>query len=85
MGILRRVELSGLSENADAVLKYCCNLYFNISGIVFENYIGKNDQSSDLWVKLIKRHENRFMIGTNVVGHWTSYKPNVTKYYGLLD
>lgn len=83
--ISRRVELSNLSEIDDTVLKHHRDLHFDISWTIFENYIAKDDRSSDLWAKLIEQHENHFMIGTDVVGHWTSCKPNVTQYYTLLD
>ena len=66
-------------------LKDNSNLYFDISWLVYEEYIAKSEQSLDQWAALVKKYPDRFMIGTDVVGHWTQYKANVEKYYALLD
>ena len=39
----------------------------------------------DDWARLIERHPDRFMIGTDKVGHWKTYPNEVVKYYSLLD
>ena len=59
--------------------------FFDISWLVFEDYIAKSEKTLDQWASLIKKYPERFMIGTDVVGHWTQYKANVEKYYALLD
>ena len=40
---------------------------------------------SEMWSILIEKYPDRFMIGTDKVGHWNSYPIEVTKYYSLLD
>ncbi len=85
VGISRRVELSSLLETADGLLKRHSNLHFDISWIVFENYIAKNAESLGAWAALIEKRKNRFLLGTDVVGHWAKYSYHVTKYYPLLD
>ena len=85
VGISRRIELDNLREIADRALKENKNLFFDISWLVFEDYIAKSEKTLDQWASLIKKYPERFMIGTDVVGHWTQYKANVEKYYALLD
>ena len=85
VGVSRRVELANLREIAESVLKDNKNLYFDISWLVFEDYIAKSEKTLDQWAALIKKYPDRFMIGTDVVGHWKTYKANVEKYYPLLD
>jgi len=41
--------------------------------------------SLDDWVALIERHPDRFLIGTDKVGHWSTYPAEAVKYYTLLD
>lgn len=85
VGVSRRVEVPNLLEIADSALKDNKNLYFDISWLVFEDYIAKTEKTLDQWAALIKKYPDRFMIGTDVVGHWTQYKANIEKYYVLLD
>lgn len=80
VGISRRVDLSNLPEIAADVLKRHANLYFDLSWLVFENYVARDDASLDTWAALLTRHPDRFLIGTDVVGHWKSYVQNITKY-----
>lgn len=82
VGISRRVEISNLIEVADAMLSENENLYYDISWVVFEEYIAK-DLSS--WSELIEKYPDRFLIGSDKVGHWDTYPEEITKYYVLLD
>ena len=34
---------------------------------------------------IIERYPDRFMIGTDKVGHWTDYPHEIGKYYMLID
>ena len=85
VGVSRRVELSNLPEIAEGMLRRHPNLSFDISWLVFENYIAKDDASMAVWSALLEKHQDRFLLGTDVVGHWGNYGRNVTKYYSLLD
>jgi predicted TIM-barrel fold metal-dependent hydrolase len=85
VGISRRVEISNLLEITDEMLKNNENLYYDISWVVYDDYINKDAESIQAWAKLIEKYPDRFMIGTDVVGHWQNYTKEVTKYYTLLD
>ncbi|MCM0755441.1 amidohydrolase [Desulfovibrio aminophilus] len=85
VGVSRRVELSNLPEVAEGALQRHSNLYFDLSWLVFENYIAKDEASFAAWADLIARRPGRFMVGTDVVGHWDKYAANVLKYNALLD
>lgn len=41
--------------------------------------------SLDDWANLIEKHPDRFLLGTDKVGHFATYPQEVTKYYQLLD
>ena len=48
-----------------------------------DNY--QDGNSLDDAARLIEKHPDRFLLGTDKVGHWSTYPAEVTKYYKLLD
>ena len=92
MGISRRVEVKDLAEIVDDLLKNNKNLYVDISWVVYDYYfLGgfpsdfEYSDSIDEWVNLINKYEDRIMIGTDKVGHFSTYPEEIFKYYTLLD
>lgn len=92
VGISRRVEIQDLTKIADRLLNENSNLYIDISWVVYDYYMMDgfptnyyDGDTLDDWVQLIERHPDRFMIGTDKVGHWATYPDEVVKYYKLLD
>ncbi len=84
VGISRRVEVPSLLPEVDRVLATYPNLYFDLSWIVFENYIAASEKSLVDWTRLIEKYPDRFMIGSDKVGHWTTYPGEMNKYNRLL-
>ncbi|MDO5532296.1 amidohydrolase family protein [Sutterella sp.] len=84
VGISRRVEIPNLIEIADRMLEENPNLYFDISWVVYEEYIHLDARSLNDWARLFEKHPTRFLVGTDKVGHWKTYGPDVTKYYDFL-
>lgn len=82
VGISRRIEVKGLADIADDILTRYPNLYFDISWIVYEDYIAKD---IDRWIELFEKHPTRFMIGSDIVGKWDNYTKEIRKYYPMLD
>ena len=92
IGISRRVEVPYLAAIADELLEQNENLWIDISWIVYNYYFleenpdGFDDgDTMDDWAALMEKWPDRFMIGTDKVGHWETYPDEVTKYYALLD
>lgn len=92
VGISRRVEIQGLTKIADELLRENKNLWVDISWVVYDYYFLNHfpthywdGDSLDDWVKLLERHPDRFLIGTDKVGHWATYPAEAVKYYTLLD
>jgi hypothetical protein len=92
VGISRRIEVQNLIAIADNLLSENENLWIDISWLVYDyyfldrfpnNYIDGNTLED--WVALIEKHPDRFLLGTDKVGHWASYPAEVVKYYTLLD
>ena len=64
------------------------NLYIDLSWLVFENYIlvqGVEKTIRPDWLALVDDFADRFMIGSDNIGHFESYNHNIAKYYVLLD
>lgn len=92
VGISRRVEIQGLTTIADELLSSHKNLTIDISWVVFDYYFMdafpstySDGDTLDDWVRLIEKWPDRFMIGTDKVGHWSTYPAEVVKYYPLLE
>ena len=43
------------------------------------------DIFADMWAAVIEKYPDRFMIGSDKVGHWKTYPAEIVKYYDLLD
>jgi len=64
------------------------NLYIDLSWLIFENYVLDPEiagQVRPCWLTLISDFSDRFMIGSDNIGHFATYNQNITKYYKLLD
>ena len=93
VGVSRRIEIEELLIIAGSLLSKNPNLYVDISWVFFENYVrgslmtGSHDADSftDMWAALIEKYPDRFMIGSDAVGHWSGYQKEIKKYYLLLD
>ena len=97
VGVSRRIEMEELLIIAGELLHAHPNLYVDISWLVFENYIRGDLLSklinggekpvlyAEMWAALIEKYSDRFMIGTDVVGHWADYAKEISKYYRVLD
>ena len=86
VGISRRVEIPNLPQIADQALAENDNLYFDISWVVYDDYINSGGaRSLETWAALLEKHPDRFLIGSDKVGHWATYTGEITKYHALLD
>ena len=92
IGISRYVMVPGLPAIANRLLAQNPNLWIDISWVVYDYCFleecpeGINvDTTLDNWVELLERWPDRFLLGTDIVGHWDGYPACVEKYYKLLD
>ena len=84
-GISRRVEQSRHIQIVEEMLQENPNLYYDISWVVFDDYINRDEETLKAWADLLMRYPDRFMIGSDKVGHWNGYEGEIRKYYPLLD
>jgi predicted TIM-barrel fold metal-dependent hydrolase len=85
-GISRRIDIPTLTTDIEQMLKKYSNLWVDVSWVVFENdLLGKDGKPDPKWVSLVQEFPDRFMIGTDKVGHFADYPREITKYYTFLD
>ena len=84
VGISRRIDVPALTEEADRLLAACPNLSFDLSWLVYDEHIAVSEASLAKWAALIEKYPDRFMIGSDKVGHWATYPDEMTKYNRLL-
>jgi len=84
-GISRDCNIPSIVREADRLLNTYDNLWFDLSWIVFENNIAPDGKLARNWVSLVEDYPERFMIGTDKVGHFDTYVKEIKKYDILLD
>jgi predicted TIM-barrel fold metal-dependent hydrolase len=92
-GISRRIEVPSLTSDLESLLRQYPNLWIDVSWVVYENDLLKNDPTdmtrppvpNPQWINLIESHPDRFIIGTDKVGHFADYPKEIQKYYTFLD
>lgn len=85
-GVEQRQEpLDTLPEIIRALLDRYGNLYVDLSWSVREHYLLDNQEPQKAWLKLIMDHPDRFTLGTDLVGHFSSMKKIMEEYRPLLD
>jgi hypothetical protein len=84
-GISRRIEVPTLTQELERLLRTYPNLKVDVSWVVYETNLLQGGKPNPQWVKLIESFPDRFMIGTDKVGHFSDYPPEIFKYYTFLD
>jgi predicted TIM-barrel fold metal-dependent hydrolase len=84
-GISRRVRVPTLIPELRRMLKTYSNLWIDLSWVVFPDDVAPGGKPNKAWVALVEEFPERFMIGTDLIGHFDSYEATITRYYVLLD
>ncbi|HCO64157.1 MAG TPA: 5-oxo-L-prolinase, partial [Alcanivorax sp.] len=80
----RQAPLATLNEIIRALLERYDNLYVDLSWSVREHYLIKDGEPRAAWVALIEDHPDRFVLGSDVVGHFDSIGAILGEYRPLL-
>ena len=84
-GISRRIDVPAVTQEMHRLLLTYPNVWIDLSWVVFENNIAPHGKLSEDWVSLIEQFPDRFLIGSDKVGHFGDYYTEIQKYYLLLD
>lgn len=83
-GISRRVVQTSHIQVVEEMLRDNPNLYYDISWVIFDDYINKDQETMNAWAELLMKYPDRFMIGSDKVGHWNGYEGEIRKYDPLV-
>jgi predicted TIM-barrel fold metal-dependent hydrolase len=84
-GVSRRIDIPTLTRELRRLLTTYPNLKIDLSWVVFDSYLVKDSKATGDWVSLIEAFPDRFMVGSDIVGHFADYAPTLQRYYILLD
>jgi len=84
-GISRRINVPTITDELKRMLTTYPNLSIDLSWVVFDNYLVRDGKPADNWIALIEEFPTRFMIGSDKVGAFGDYPPEMQRYYRLLD
>ena len=84
-GISRRIVIANHTDILRRMLRQYPNLTLDLSWVIFEQEIAPGGALDRRWVSLIEEYPDRFVIGSDSVGFFDTYKPTLQRYYLLLD
>lgn len=86
-GVSRRVTGKKYWEMIDLTLDNYPNLSVDISWVVYDDIICKENSKvpKENWLKLIERHSSRFMIGSDLCGHFDKLGQTMARYNKLIS
>ena len=84
-GISRRIIISNHTEIVRRMVRTYPNLTVDISWVIFDQEIAPNGVLDKRWATLLEEYPTRFVIGSDVVGFFDSYKQTLLRYELLLD
>jgi len=84
-GVSRRINVPTLISELQRMLKAYPNLWIDLSWVVYPLDINPDGKLNMNWVKLVEEFPDKFMIGTDLIGHYENYEETILRYYNLLD
>ena len=83
-GLSRRLWHSNYHVMVESMLVDHPNLLVDASWIVYDEAMCSQGQLRGEWLELIERHCHRFMIGSDLIGHFAALAPTLARYKPLL-
>ncbi len=84
-GISRRIVIPTILKELRRMLKTYPNLWIDLSWVVYSMDVAPSGIPNEEWVAIVEEFPDRFMLGTDKVGHYEDYDEAISKYYIFLD
>jgi predicted TIM-barrel fold metal-dependent hydrolase len=84
-GMSRRMSVPSLVPELRRMLTTYPNLWIDLSWVVYPDNIAPDGKPSKEWIDLVEGFPDKFMIGTDMIGHFDKYEKTITQYYVFLD
>jgi Amidohydrolase len=85
--INRRMTMTFLDNEVSRLLDTYENLWIDLSWSILDEYLLSDDKDDvrTHWLKIIRRHPDRFVIGSDLVGKFDSLEKKMQEFNVLLD
>ncbi len=83
-GISRRTHVNHYTGKLDEMIQKYPKLYMDISWVVFDDEICDGDEIKPRWLELFEKHPDRFMLGSDLLGHYDDLGRTMGRYNLLL-
>lgn len=84
VGYSRYLKIPTIIENAKHLLDNYENAWVDLSWIVFDEQIIQNGEIDKDWLEFVEDYSDKILIGTDKIGHFDTYVPEIRKYDVLL-
>lgn len=84
-GISRRIEIPTLTQELRRLLSTYKQLWIDLSWVVFDDYVAPDGKPAAAWIELVEEFPDRFMIGSDTVGHFTGLPAAIQRYHVFLE
>ncbi len=84
-GCSRRVSHKNYAAMIREMLISHRNLYVDLSWIIYEEAICSGLEPKPAWIKIIKEFPERFMLGTDLCGHFDHLGRTIARYNNLIN
>jgi predicted TIM-barrel fold metal-dependent hydrolase len=83
-GISRRIDIPNLPKVLRRLLSTYEHLWIGLSWVVID-YVAPDRKAAQDWIELIEEFPDRFMIGSDTVGHFAGLPATIQEYYVPLE
>ena len=84
-GHSRNLKIPSLAPRVDELLEVNKNLWVDLSWVIYEDLIAPGGKLDPKWVALVEKYPDRFMIGSDKIGKFATFKTEIRKYDPLLQ
>ncbi len=84
-GISRRILVPSTIQHVRRLLSTYSNLFVDLSWEIYDLYLVKEGKPDKQWLSLEEEFPDRFLIGSDQVGHSEGYKETLLRYFLILD
>lgn len=83
-GVSRRIEVPSLIVDLRRLLSTYPNLWVDLSWVVYPMDVAPDKKPTKEWIDLVEQFPDRFMIGSDKIGHFEDYEETIGCYQALL-
>jgi predicted TIM-barrel fold metal-dependent hydrolase len=83
-GYTRNLKIPSVTQVVDGLLAENKNLWIDLAWVVYEGTVAPGGAPDPRWVALIEKYPDRFLIGSDKIGAYGTYRAEIRKFDPLL-